>query len=89
MSDINKLILDIQRDTALLETVKYFAQNSITPEAAVVAVKGSGYEITEDEWISVFRNRNGELDESTLELVVGGLVLYPPENPTDEKRGRT
>ena len=84
MSDINKLISDIQKDPVILDTVKYFVHNSIAPEVAVVAVKGSGYDITEDEWVSVFKQRvNGEIDESALELVVGGLVLYPPEKPEE------
>ena len=81
MSDINKLITDIQKDAALLDTVKYFTQNCVEPEVAVVALKGSGYDITEDEWVSVFKSRNEEIDESSLELVVGGIVLYPPEEP--------
>ena len=82
MSDIHRLITDVQKDITLLNTVKYFVENCVASEVAVVAVKGSGYDITEEEWASVFKQKvNEELDESTLELVVGGLVLYPPEKP--------
>ena len=80
MSDISKLIAEIQKDTDLLEMIKSFEQNNVASEVALKAIKSSGFDITEDEWLSAFKTGNGDIDEKKLELVVGGLVIFPPEN---------
>ena len=80
MSDIHKLITEIQKDTDLLDMIKSLEQNNVAPEVVLKSIKSSGYDITEEDWLSVFKTRNGDIDEKNLELVVGGLVIFPPEN---------
>jgi len=80
MADIHDLISEIQKDMDLLEMIKSFIQNNITPEVVVKAIKSSGYDITEDEWISVFKVKSRDIDENALELIVGGIILIPPDD---------